>query len=78
MIENLLEYVIYALLGHNYEVGRRSIGYDGKTSQWMVTIEDNVHLIFDENDRKVLQFMVETSGDPDAVERISKLLTYFV
>lgn len=77
-MENLLEYVIYALLGHNYKVGRRSIGYDGKTSQWLIVFEEDVRLIFDENDVKVLRFIVETSKDPDTVERISKLLTYFV
>ena len=77
-MENLLEYVIYALLGHNYEVGRRSIGADGKTSQWMVTFEDNVRLVFDERDVRVLKFMVETSKDADTIERITKLLTYFV
>lgn len=77
-MENLLEYVIYALLGHNYEVGRCSIGYDGKKSQWMIKFEEDVRLIFDEDDVKVLRFMVETSEDPDTVERISKLLTYFV
>lgn len=77
-MEKLLEYVIYALLGHNYKVGSRSIGYDGKTSQWMINIEGNVRLIFDENDLKVLRFMVDTSCDPDTVERINKLLTYFV
>lgn len=78
MIENLLEYVIYALLGYSYVVSPRDYAYDGKICQWRVTFENRVDLIFDENDRKVLQFMVETSGDPDAVERISKLLTYFV
>lgn len=77
-MENLLEYVIYALLGHNYEVGRRSIGHDGKTSQWMVTFEDNVRFIFDERDVRVLKFMAETSEDADTIERITKLLTYFV
>lgn len=77
-MENLLDYVIYALLGHNYEVGRRSIGHDGKTSQWMVTFEDNVQLVFDERDVRVLKFMVETSEDVDTIVRIKKLLTYFV
>ena len=77
-MEKLLDYVIYALLGYNYTVGRRCIGYDGKTSQWTVRFEECVTLIFDENDVKVLRFMVETSEDPDTVERISKLLTYFV
>ena len=77
-MEILLEYVIYALLGHNYEVGRRCIGLDGKTSQWMVTFEDNVRLVFDERDVRVLKFMVETSEDADTIARITKLLTYFV
>lgn len=77
-MENLLEYVIYALLGHNYEVGRRNIDPDGKTSQWIVTFEDNVRLVFNEQDVRVLKFMVETSEDVDAIVRIKKLLTYFV
>lgn len=77
-MENLLEYVIYALLGHNYEVGRRCIGPDGKTSQWIVTFEDNVRLVFDERDVRVLKFIVETSEDADTVERITILLSCFV
>lgn len=77
-MENLLEYVIYALLGHNYEVGRRCILPDGKTSQWVVTFEDNVNIVFDERDVRVLKFMVETSKDVDTIVRITKLLTYFV
>lgn len=77
-MENLLDYLIYALLGHDYTVGRRSIGYDGKTSQWMIEIAGDVRIILDENDVKVLRFMADTSKDPDTVERINKLLTYFV
>lgn len=77
-MEKLLEYVIYALLGHRYEVDPRSISYDGHTSQWMVRFEDNVRLIFDENDLKVLQFIVDTTSDPVVVERVTKLLSFFV
>lgn len=77
-MENLLEYVIYALLGHNYEVGRRYFGPDGKTSLWIVTFEDNVRLVFNEQDVRVLKFIVETSEDADTVERITKLLSCFV
>lgn len=77
-MEKLLEYVIYALLGHNYKVGRRSIGYDGHTSQWMVKFEGDVRLIFDENDVCTLQFMQATTEDPDVRERIGELLTRFV
>lgn len=77
-MENLLEYVIYALLGHNYKVERRSIGYDGKTSQWMITFENNVRLIFDEKDVCTLEFMQETTEDTDVRERIGKLLKSIV
>lgn len=75
---NLIEYVIYALLGHNYEVGARSISYDGHTSQWMVTFEENVRLIFDEKDVCTLQFMQATTEDPDVRDRIGELLKRFV
>lgn len=77
-MENLLEYVVYALLGHTYVVSPREVGYKGTISQWRVTFENRVNLIFDEKDVKVLRFMVETSSDEETVERISKLLTYFV
>lgn len=77
-MENFLDYLIYALLGYDYTVGRRSISYDGKTFQWVIEIAKDVRLIFDENDVKVLHFMADTSKDPDTVERITKLLTYFV
>lgn len=77
-MENLLEYVIYALLGHNYEVGARSISYDGHTSQWLVTFEEEVHLIFDEKDVCTLEFMQETTEDPDVRDRIGKLLKRFI
>lgn len=77
-MENLLEYVIYALLGHNYEVGARSLSYDGRTSQWMVTFEGNVRLIFDRNDVFTLEFMKMTTEDPDVRERIGELLKRFV
>lgn len=77
-MENLLEYVIYALLGHNYEVGAHSLSYDGHTSQWMVTFEGDVRLIFDENDVRTLEFMKETTEDADVRERIGKLQKRFV
>lgn len=77
-MENLLEYVIYALLGHRYEVDPRSISYDGHTSQWIVRFEDNVRLIFDENDIKALHFLIDTTSDTDVVERVTKLLSFFV
>ena len=77
-MENLLEYVIYALLGHNYEVGARSNSYKWHTFQWMVTFEGNVRLIFDENDVCTLQFMQATTQDPDVRERIGELLKRFV
>ena len=77
-MENLLKYVICALLGHNYEVGVRSLSYDGRTSQWMVTFEGNVRLIFDENDIRVLEFLKETTKDTDDRERLSNLLKCFV
>lgn len=72
-MENLLEYVIYALLGHNYEVGARSLSYDGHTSQWMVTFEGEVRLIFDEKDVCTLAFLKETTEDPDVRVRIGEL-----
>lgn len=77
-MENLLEYVIYALLGHDYEVGASSLSYDGHTSQWMVTFEENVRLIFDENDVCTLQFMQATTEDPDVRDRIGEILQCFV
>lgn len=77
-MEYLLEYVIYALMGQDYEVRRCSIGQDGKTSKWMVAIEGNVLYVFDEHDVRVLKSMVETSEDADFIEHITKLLTYFV
>ena len=77
-MENLLEYVIYALLGHDYEVGARSLSYDGHTSQWMVKFEGNVRLIFDEKDVCTLEFMQKTTEDPDVRERIGELLKRFV
>ena len=77
-MENLLEYVIYALLGHNYEVAARSLSYDGHTSQWMVTFEGEVRLIFDENDVHTLAFMKETTEDADVRERIGELQKRFV
>ena len=77
-MENLLEYVIYALLGHDYEVGARSLSYDGHTSQWMVTFEEDVRLIFDENDVRTLQYMQATTEDPDVCERIGELLKRFI
>lgn len=77
-MENLLEYVIYALLGHNYEVGDRSLSYDGRTSQWMVTFEKNVCLIFDEKDVCTLEFMQETTEDHDVRDRIAELLKRIV
>lgn len=77
-MENLLEYVIYALLGHNYEVSARLLSYDGHTSQWMVIFEKNVRLIFDENDVCTLQFMQATTEDPDVRESIGELLKRFV
>lgn len=76
-MESLLEYVIYALLGHEYEVGSRSISSVG-TSQWMVTFEENVRLVFDVKDVSVLEFMQKTTDDPDVRERIGKLLKCFV
>lgn len=77
-MERLLDYLIYALLGYNYTVSPRSTGYDGKTSQWKIEIAEDVRIILDENDVKVLRFMADTSKDPDTVERIAKLLTYLV
>ena len=77
-MENLLEYVIYALLGHNYSVGGRQLSYDGQTSQWMIKFEENVRLIFDEKDVCTLEFMQETTDDPDVRERIGKLLKCIV
>lgn len=77
-MENLLEYVIYALLGHSYEVGARSLSYEGHTSQWMVTIEGEVRLIFDESDVSTLKFMQATTEDPDVRERIAELLKRIV
>ena len=77
-MEKLLEYVIYALLGHNYEVCARSLSYDGHTSQWMVIFEKNVRIIFDENDVYTLEFMQRTWEDPDVRDRIGELLKRFV
>lgn len=77
-MEYLLEYVVFALLGHTYVVSPREVGYKETIWQWRVTFENRVNLIFDEKDVKVLRFMVETSSDEETVERISKLLTYFV
>lgn len=77
-MENLLDYVIYALLGHNYEVKRTTKSSIDQSSQWLVTFESEVRLIFDEGDVRVFRHMIETSKDTDTIERISKLLSYFV
>lgn len=70
-MEILLDYVIYALLGHSYSVSPRRLGFNGNIYQWTVTFEENVYLVFDEADVRVLRSMAETSRDPDTIERIS-------
>lgn len=77
-MEKLLDYIVYALLGHTYSVAKCSRSPYTNLLQWSVRFEDSVVLIFDENDVKVFRFMAETSEDPDTKVRISKLLTYFV
>lgn len=77
-MENLLNYVLSSLLGYDYYVSPRELGVYTNRYQWTVVFSNQMRLIFDEHDVSVLRYMVATSSDTEYVERISKLLKYFV
>lgn len=74
-MENLIDYLIYALCGHDYEV-RRCENSRTHLRQWMITFEGIVRIILDEADLTVLKEIYSTRTlDDDERYRYEKLFS---
>lgn len=73
-MEKLLDYIMYALLGHDYEVR-----YCGRTvlerHTWHVVFEGRVYITLDEHDKAVIRFIADNLvEDPESIYRYNHLL----
>lgn len=77
-MENLLDYLICALMGHNVSV-RKWTSDVTKKRQWMLTFEDSVQIILDESDLHTIRYIydVRTMDDDDRA-RYDKLFSLCV
>lgn len=77
-MEELLDYLMYALLGHSYSVKRCGINFKGHR-QWLISFEESVSIVLDEHDINVIRFFVDNRQlDEESKERYSKFLQLFV
>lgn len=72
-MENLLDYLIYALMGHDVSVSKGKSNVTGKR-QWTLTFEESVHIVLDESDLHVIRYLYEVrTMDDDDRARYQKL-----
>lgn len=77
-MENLLDYLMYALCGHNYQVKRLENNYRNK-KQWLISFEGVVTIILDESDISVLRCIYDSRTlDADERERYERLFSLCV
>ena len=65
-MENLLDYLLYALFGHNVTSvhpndGSGHSALTGKT--WTICLEDRVYFTLDESDLQVIRFLYNNRND---------------
>lgn len=77
-MENLLDYLIYALMGHNVSVIKGTSNVTGKR-QWTLTFEERVCIVLDESDLHVIRYLYDVrSMDDDDRARYEKLFSLCV
>lgn len=77
-MENLLDYLMYALCGHNYQVKRLENNCRNK-KQWLISFEGVVTIILDEADISVLRTIYNSRTlDIDERERYERLFSLCV
>ena len=73
-MEKLLDYILYALLGHDYQVRYNGKSFSGRHT-WVVVFEENVYISLDERDIPIIRFMVDNLvEDPESIYRYNHLL----
>lgn len=74
-MEKLIDYLIYALCGHNYVV-KSCVRDRLKSRMWMTTFEGEVRIILDEDDLTVLKEIYNTRDlDDEERRRYEKLFS---
>lgn len=77
-MENFIDYLMYALLGHNYIVKKNApywIGYES----WEVILEDRVYFCLDESDLNLLRYIRDNRKlDDEEKARYDKLFSLCV
>ena len=65
-MENLLDYLMYALCGYNYQV-KRCANRGTNLRQWIITFEGVVSIVLDESDISVLKeiYSIRTLDDEE-------------
>ena len=65
-MENLLDYLMYALCGYNYQV-KRCANSGTNLRQWIITFEGVVSIVLDESDISVLKeiYSIRTLDDEE-------------
>lgn len=77
-MENLLDYLMYALCGHNYQVKRLANNCRDK-KQWLISFEGVVRIILDDSDISVLRSIYNSRPlDADERERYERLFSLCV
>lgn len=74
-MENLINYLIYALMGHNVHLASRTRGVNGKR-QWILVFGDHkdIALVFDEADIDVIKYIaVNRPLDDEERKRYERL-----
>lgn len=77
-MENLLDYLIYALMGHDVSASKGTSNVTGKR-QWTLTFEGRVHIVLDEYDLHTIRSMYEVRNmDNEDRARYKKLFSLCV
>ena len=79
-MENLLDYLLYALFGHNVTnvYSHEGSGHDALTGKsWTICLEDQVYFTLDENDLRVIRSLYDQRYDRLDDEERARYLKIF-
>ena len=73
-MEELLDYLIYALCGHEYDVEPIGVSCVNYCRQWLLTFCDEVTIVLNEHDIRLLKYLcVSRALDEESRLRYEKL-----
>lgn len=75
-MEDLLNYLLYALLGHNVTSVHKNYNSSGKKS-WVFCLEGAVYFVLDEDDLAVIHDMYEKRKEYNDVSEYARYMKIF-